>query len=231
MKKILTVPAFAIALQFSSGANAELVSTDYLSNGDDLVTLDTNTGLEWLDLTVTKYMSMASASSAFVGDSTQTGWRLPTEEEVAILFRSVFYPDITTENYGGTVVNTDDISRIASIANMLGTSGVSGNAYFTLGLHNSSSGVAASGFYKVGNNQEGSGSYVAYENWMAGNLSVTIKDPSIGVWLVSDGGASFGSVNDPNISQYQDSAVSDVPAPAILSGLGFLLFGLRKKFI
>jgi len=229
MKKILTIAALAMAFQFSAGANAELISTDFENEGDNLVTLDTDTGLEWLDLSLTRNQTMRNVDSILAGPVNQGVWRLPTEEEVNNLIRSIVFPDTTAENYAGSI-STDDLSRIAGVMNMLGISGTSGNTVFSMGLFNSASGVAAAGFYTIGSNPEGSGNYVAYKEWLAGALTDTTRDTSLGVFLVSDGGASFGSLNDANISQYQAPTISDVPAPAMLSGLGFLLLGLRRKF-
>lgn len=64
----------------SLGANAALVSTDWKTAGDGKATLDTQTGIEWLDLSVTDGLTIGQVKSLL--PTTYAGWRLPTPEEV-----------------------------------------------------------------------------------------------------------------------------------------------------
>jgi hypothetical protein len=62
-----------------------LISRDYAVKGDQLLTYDTVTKLEWLDLTVTKGLSgeeILSGAGGWVSD----GFRYPTGDELSVLF-------------------------------------------------------------------------------------------------------------------------------------------------
>lgn len=65
-------------------ANASLISADYASGGDGLLTVDTATGLEWLDLTATNLQSVNSILGGY-GGYIQNGFRYATDAEVLAL--------------------------------------------------------------------------------------------------------------------------------------------------
>jgi len=67
MKNFIGIAALVFAIQFSTSAKAELISTDFENQGDDLVTLDTDTGLEWLDLSLTRNNSMNNVNAVLGG--------------------------------------------------------------------------------------------------------------------------------------------------------------------
>jgi hypothetical protein len=60
MKLKTTFIAVALLLSATS-TQAALVETDWTNTGDALATLDTDTGIEWLDLTQTLGMSINQA--------------------------------------------------------------------------------------------------------------------------------------------------------------------------
>jgi len=70
-KKILTFAAIAV---FSSVSQAEIVDTDWKSEGDALAFVDTDTGIEWLKLDYTAGMTIEEGLSI-------DGWRLATASE------------------------------------------------------------------------------------------------------------------------------------------------------
>lgn len=78
----------ALALAFSSISNALIVD-----NGD--WTIDTASGLDWLDLTFTDDMSVDEALSTFAND----GWQLATEEQFHLMFDQFVGPS------GGNVIH------------------------------------------------------------------------------------------------------------------------------
>ena len=77
LKKIIVLGLLSV---LSIGANAEFIEADYLVGGDDLSTLHVETGIEWLDFSVTKGMSMQEVIDQL--DTTFYGWRIPTKLEV-----------------------------------------------------------------------------------------------------------------------------------------------------
>ena len=85
-KRLLVIATLAAGL-ISTQASAAFVPTDWKLAGDGLATLDKQTGIEWLDLTQTKGMSIQSVLSQLDGGSF-SGWRLPTSSEIEQLFLS-----------------------------------------------------------------------------------------------------------------------------------------------
>lgn len=85
--KLLTKTAvITIGLLFSPLSSAAIVSVDWNSVGDNLITRDTASGLDWLDLTETNDMSYNTVF-AEIGDGGQfDGWRYATNSEVVILW-------------------------------------------------------------------------------------------------------------------------------------------------
>ena len=74
-------------LVFISTANAALIETDLVpGSGDGLLTLDTDTNLEWLDLTETINLSFNEISGGAGGYTTILGFRYATHEEVTALY-------------------------------------------------------------------------------------------------------------------------------------------------
>ena len=80
MKTLFAVLLFLLALQ----VNATLIPRDYTSTGDNLITFDSDTGLEWLDLSETAGMSVAAALAANVG------WTLATRVQFSDMFSEVY---------------------------------------------------------------------------------------------------------------------------------------------
>jgi hypothetical protein len=79
-------------LLLSANANAALVSADLSIVGDGLITRDTNSGMEWLDLTESQNYSYNYVSSQFGIGGQFEGWRYATSSEV----------DTLLDNAGGT---------------------------------------------------------------------------------------------------------------------------------
>jgi hypothetical protein len=74
-----------VALGVSSAAQAALVSADFKKPGDGLLTRDTRTGLEWLDLSQTSGLSYAAVASEF---APKYRFQLATPAQVEGLFQS-----------------------------------------------------------------------------------------------------------------------------------------------
>lgn len=83
MRTILALLSLAIA----SPATALLIERDLLAPGDGLVTRDTDTGLEWLDATLTLDLStnqVLAGAGGWIG----AGWRYATLGETCALFEN-----------------------------------------------------------------------------------------------------------------------------------------------
>ena len=84
--KVKLILGASILLLVSGQSNAALFEADYLSAGDGLITMDTNSTLEWLDLSLTSGMPFANALSAYSAD----GWRYAEQNEIFAMFDSNF---------------------------------------------------------------------------------------------------------------------------------------------
>jgi hypothetical protein len=93
------------ALILSTTTNAAIISTNWLTVGDNLITQDTTTGLEWLDLTVTTSRSYDDISSQFGAGQEFEGWRYATATEINGFFDAFggdnnFYNGWSVQNNG-----------------------------------------------------------------------------------------------------------------------------------
>lgn len=88
--KILGLLAVGL-LSTSMSAQAALVSKDYAATGDGLITLDTTSGLEWLDFTETRNLTIAAFLAGTGGWSST--FRLASRGEVAELLLNAGLPD------------------------------------------------------------------------------------------------------------------------------------------
>lgn len=73
-------------LLISFNLNAAILSANYQTSGDNLITHDTATGLDWLDLTETAGLSYDYVASQFGVGGEFEGWRFATIYEVSRFF-------------------------------------------------------------------------------------------------------------------------------------------------
>ena len=115
----IIVFAFIIVLWGMGISNAKLISIDKNSLNDGLITLDTSTGLEWLDVLETQGMSYDDVLS---DQSIQfDGWRHATGLEVGDLFGYIDIPEGPTGSASGSSTTIDpDLTNIDEILGYLG---------------------------------------------------------------------------------------------------------------
>lgn len=75
-------------------ANASIVSADWRTTNDNLITRDTVNGLDWLDLTITRNYSYNGIVSRMYSGGSLDGWRYATSSEVIKLWEQ-FGVDLT----------------------------------------------------------------------------------------------------------------------------------------
>ena len=90
---------------FSFDASATIISTDWRFAGDNLITQETDSGLEWLDLTVTDGLSYYDVVALMGDGGSLQGWRYATRAEVGSLWDafggdSNYYNGLSTQNNG-----------------------------------------------------------------------------------------------------------------------------------
>lgn len=93
MTKLKWLAIIALMLTTAT-ANAAFQKTDWKAPGDALVAVDSDTGLEWLNLAATDNKSVAMVRSELA--TVYAGWRLPTNAEVAAMMSSIFEVPIST---------------------------------------------------------------------------------------------------------------------------------------
>lgn len=140
MKKILAISLLTSVL-FSASSNAELISGSFLEANDNLITLDTTTGLEWLDLTLTRGMTV----DAIMNDSYFAGWRVATRSE-----SDHFVVGSYTSGNG-----IDLISKTVELDYAYGIYEYSSGSYTMSGAYSWNSGYSAYGGYdRYGNRSD-----------------------------------------------------------------------------
>ena len=217
MKNVMKIALISALALSSIAANAEFIKGDWKTAGDSLSVVDSETGIEWLNLAQTDGMSINQVQSQL--DSTFEGWRLPTQSEVAEMMYSM------TGVSAGTHVTRNGYSTWTIVKNIMGETS-SGKSY---GLH---LGDNNSLFYSVvesyNSNVYGPRTTISSGYSRAGGD--TWSNHNYGVYLVSDGGVTLASINDPAINENNANAPT-VPLPATLGLLSLAMAGLsfRRK--
>ena len=195
---------------FAGSANAKLMEFDLESEGDGLVTLDTNSGLMWLDLTVTGGKSISQVK-AMLANGELEGWRLPVAQDVYDLALSTFSSlnDIST-TYMYLNTDAEDIEQFALMGQNVG--------FYTYGQYE----IDGEGTYLLG----------AFPNKVTINYQLDyyngqdVNRDYDGVFLVSTNYDMAISVSDmENIS-----GITDVPTPLAFASLALMgMLTSRRK--
>lgn len=114
---IKSISLAATALVLSTSVNASLVSVDLNTAGDGLLTHDTVSGLNWLDLTQTKGFSYNFVSSELGSAGLYDGYRYATNDEVVNLFLDNYSIDLSS---GGIISEAGVDPDILSAAELFG---------------------------------------------------------------------------------------------------------------
>lgn len=99
-------------------ASAIVFEKDFNASGDNLLTVDSTTGLEWLDLTATlgqNYFDVLAGS--FV---TSSNFRYATQAEVATLFESFAIPAPFNTSGSGALFTADKLAPVSLALTLMG---------------------------------------------------------------------------------------------------------------
>jgi hypothetical protein len=125
IKKLLSVSLAVFSAFIVSNANATLTSSDYLINsGDNWITSDSQTGLQWLDIPLTLNQSFDQVRQ---GEWFANGFRYATKLELQTLFINAGTPD---DNFD---LSNTHYSETKALINLLGASLISTDRISTYG--------------------------------------------------------------------------------------------------
>lgn len=200
----------------SINVNAELLSVDFQNEGDNYVTLDTQSGLEWLDFSFTrndKYRDYYNGGY---------GFRIPTNAEVEALFTNNI-SSVDDPYVSGLIYPDGDTSDIAWLNLLLGTAWVTPypSLYYSYGFYKDEDGDMA-----LFGSHHTNAIYGLDNKSYFGDSDYSHK---YGILLVSDGGVTYSSLNDPTINTGVSDASVPLPASLGLLALSMLGFGARRK--
>ena len=189
----IKVPSTLVS-PYSSG---QFIETDWKTNGDKLATLDTTTGKEWLDTTQTAGDSYNTTIGKLSNEL--DGWRLPTESEVVDLWTRLFpgWHNVTTssdyspgssraneivfmENLFGSITDGSNDRRIHALYER------ADSTLNWIGMYYSNS----SNIYRMHGTGKTTNEGYFYNN----------SDPNFSTFLISDGGTTLSSKNNPAIN-------------------------------
>jgi hypothetical protein len=224
IKKILTGVMLCASILAAPISYAGLISSDVSNENDSLALLHEETGIEWMKMTETAGMSILDVEAMF--ESTLDGWRLATRSEVNTFVSYITGFDtigIDTTTFGGYSGNTHPLttSLIKAMGFLDSTS--------SRGLYRDNGTVLMSGGYI-----KNSSNTLNYTYDDHGGYNDQFAAANHGVFIVSDGGRTLSSINNPerniNNSSAPINSVS-VPEPTTLAVFSLGLFGLmlRKK--
>jgi len=182
MKRTLLSIALAAS---ASLAGASQVSVDWLGAGDGLLTLDTASGLEWLDLSQTYNQTVAGVLPQIGAGQVFEGFRLATASEVHTLMSNAGIPVSTTT---GTIAATAaELAAADALTDLLSeTVGQEFGASFrgSRGHLLDNGADLVPGYYTVGGTSLFNDYFTGFASW-----------PGAGVWLVR--AANGGTVPEP----------------------------------
>lgn len=219
MKKWLVGVALAV---LSCTSQAGFVDTDWKVAGDGLATLHEETGVEWLKVTNTLGQSVAQVQSQMGPGGALEGWRIPTSEEIVTLWESTFEGSSMLSNPQGTRRNYSLYTQQAQdwVSNMGEVTPSPTIRSYGLGYKEN----GQLGFFGVSRASDQTSYWYGY-----GDNTTDYTNQYMGVLLVSDGGVTLSSINNPFLNiQNPQAPINQVSAP-LLGGFGLIMVGFLLK--
>jgi len=214
-KRVLALAAVAL---FSSVSQAEILHTDWKAEGDQLAFVDTDTGIEWLKLDYTAGMTISQGLSI-------DGWRLATASEVEELVYHIIPSFFTSTNNYNSYTNYVDATEWSNWTSLMGVTGYDYGRNWSFGQYLTDEGL-----------QTAAGADYWYQSQYYPSRLFKLDSGSdaktsySGVYLVSDGGTTLSSINNPSINASNPNApVNQVPVAMFGVGLTGLILSARRK--
>jgi hypothetical protein len=206
----------AMLVTLSLGANAEFVDTDWKTSGDKLAMLDTETGIEWLDLLQTAGETMNTIRPKLDVGGAYEGWRFATASEVETMAENFFNIEVEpgVEYYEDPEPSPEPWQTAYHYVRRHGATQHENHGDYTRGVYEGETGIS----YRMD---------VRTSGRVRVNLQGYSYGSTTGVFLVSDGGTTVSSINDPSInannanSPYSQTANLSSVSP--MAGFGVLM--------
>lgn len=203
-------------LMLSCGiADAALLERDWMSNGDGLLTYDSGTGLEWLDLNSTYGVSHNEMLTLLSPGQTYDGFRFATPDELITLLSHAGVSEAA--GGGGTQgVYLGEHSQLSAFISLVGGGSVHYELNFTQTTANGHtveiSGTNTSVIFSALSYYDDGRTFFSPRFGTVSPADYNYTDQNAGSWIV------------------RDASVVPIPAAAYLFGSGLLgLIGLGTK--
>ena len=121
LSKAIAVAFTSIVFPTLSFGDVTLVSADWKNQGDGLITYDTSSGLDWLDLTETTNMSFNFVTTQLDEGGIFDGWRYANEAEVLGLFDSAGF---IMPHYTEFESTPEQVNAVKTLISLMGETGV-----------------------------------------------------------------------------------------------------------
>lgn len=107
--------ASILVLGVAHDARAEVTVADWRTPGDGLLTVDPATGLQWLDLSITRGFPWSYIEPLLGPGGPLDGFRRPTEAEVGVFWTDAGIPDVVLAGATPTAANFAPVGALQSI--------------------------------------------------------------------------------------------------------------------
>jgi hypothetical protein len=175
---------------YSSG---QFIETDWISANDKRVLLDTTTGYEWLDLRETTNTGTNGLPNRLSTDL--AGWRRATEAEIVEMMAN--YTGITSPYTLHTVVDSSLEVKIDQFLSYMGIHLTDSYGQYTYGTYINGSGLLKNAGFV---NYFSTNTYYLRQDLSTSSSQSTGVGDTYGIWLVSEGGTTYSSINNPSIN-------------------------------
>lgn len=229
MRKISA--AITLAL-LSINVNAEIINTNWKKENDRKAVLHVESGLEFLKPSETKGLTYDYLVSEMVNGGKYDGWRFAKEYEVKYMLQTELnsnasYSEFYDWDKSYSSVRNDNLYNLVY------------NLHRKFGYTDTSSGSCSGNscsrqynlgyVYENGLKKSFGTAYVnvLYKTNYANYYNGYTPTETHGAWLVSDGGVTISSIENPSLNIGTAPYEVPLPASALLLGLG--LTGLRLR--
>jgi len=232
--KLTKVLAAALLLGASLSSQAAVISVDWKEAGDNGAFVETTSGTEWLKLTQTQGVGLNTVQQQLGAGGLYEGFRVADSNEVQFLFdyflgqaTGLTYTSISAFDFADSST-VDGRALMVDLLDALGRAIVGTNTFSTGRYFQAGSQSVLSSTFR---DDDANGFARLIYDRVTSTTNANTPGSAPGVFLVSDGGNTFSSINNPGILSGIETpsvAVSEPHALALLA-LGFAGLVLRRK--